>query len=243
MNSAGIALNLESTEALELRLPTWRLLHGGVDLTDAAVGQLHDEWRDGQDEGSSHKYTLRLNGFVYQSLGPTSTDCRARLDWLRHAEEGYVPQGYDQLAAVFRRAGRDGDTRRVMIAKQRRRRSEPDVPAPAKFASFILDVAVGYGYRTWRAIYALLAIILIGWGVFAMAFPAHMTAMRSPMQLPSFRPWLYSIDAVLPVINLGQESAWSPTGAAQIWYAFSVVSGWLLSLGFVAYLTATLFRE
>lgn len=64
----------------------------------------------------------------------------------------------------------------------------------------------------------------------------------SGFAVPPFHAWLYSIDAVLPVINLGQKSAWT-TGAAQLWYAFSVIAGWLLGLGFVAYFTAKLFRE
>jgi hypothetical protein len=106
-----------------------------------------------------------------------------------------------------------------------------------------LDGLVGYGYRAWRGLYALLAIFLIGWGVFAWAFPEHFTATRPAGQLPPFHPWLYSIDAVLPLINLGQKTAWTPTGAAQYWYAFSVLAGWLLGLGLVAYLTAKLFRE
>ena len=106
-----------------------------------------------------------------------------------------------------------------------------------------VDVAVRYGYRTWRALYALLAIIVIGCGVFAAAFPEHLKRTRPADQLPQFHSWLYSIDAVLPVIDLGQESAWAPTGAAQVWYAFSVLAGWLLGLGFVAYFTAKLFRE
>jgi hypothetical protein len=192
--------------------------------------------------GSVDRYPIRGNGFEYESLAPGSDDCQARLDWLGCTVEGYVPQGYDQLAAVFRRAGRDEDARQVSIAKQRRRRQTP-LPVPAKAASYLLDVAVGYGYRTWRAVYALLAIILVGWGVFAAAFPKHLTATRPAGQLPPFHPWLYSIDAVLPVINLGQESAWTPTGAAQISYAFSVLAGWLLGLGLVAYFTAKLFRE
>ena len=240
-NEQGLALDLESVEALELSLPGGHPTDSMVDLTDAVVGQFHDGWRPAQAGGSSHQYPLRLSGFVYQSLGPGSDHCEARLDWLRYAADGYVPQGYDQLAAVFRRAGREEDARRVAIAKQRRRRS--DLPVAAKTASYLLDVAVGYGYRTWRAVYALLAIVLIGWGVFAAAFPEHLRATRPAGQLPPFHPWLYSIDAVLPVINLGQESAWTPTGAAQIWYAFSVLAGWVLGLGFVAYFTAKLFRE
>jgi hypothetical protein len=90
---------------------------------------------------------------------------------------------------------------------------------------------------------ALLVIVVIGGLVFHSAFPKHMRAIRPAGQLPHFQAWLYSIDAVLPVINLGQKSAWTPTGAAQIWYVFSVLAGWLLGLGFVAYFTAKLFRE
>jgi hypothetical protein len=105
-----------------------------------------------------------------------------------------------------------------------------------------LDAAVGYGYRTWRALGALLAIIGIGWLVFACASWDHLTAVKA--QRPRFEPWLYSIDAVLPVINLGQETAWAPTGLLfELWYAFSVVAGWLLGLGLIAALTAALFRE
>lgn len=36
------------------------------------------------------------------------------------------------------------------------------LPPPARAGSWFLDVAVGYGYRTWRALVALLAIIGLG---------------------------------------------------------------------------------
>jgi hypothetical protein len=242
-NENGLALNLENLDASDLWMPDEHAPDGMVDFTDAVVSQFHDYWRPPQAGDASHRYPLRVTGFVYHSLGSGSDACTARLDWLRHAEEGYVPQAYDHLTQLFRRAGRETDARKVAIAKERRRRSQRDVPLPAKAASYLLDVTAGYGYRTWRAAYALLAIVLIGWGVFAWAFPEHLTATRPAGQLPPFHPLLYSIDAVLPVINLGQESARTPTGAAQVWYAFSVLVGWLLSLGFVAYITAKLFRE
>jgi hypothetical protein len=70
-----------------------------------------------------------------------------------------------------------------------------------------------------------------------------MRAIRPHDQLPQFQALLYSIDTVVPVINLGQANAWTPTGVYQYWYTFSVLMGWLLGLGIVAYLTAKLFRE
>ena len=213
-----------------------------IDLTDTRVGQLHDGWRSaGSPQGEPVRYRPRLAGFVFESLGTGSDDCAERLDWLAHAEESYLPHAYDQLISVYRRAGREEDARQVAIAKQRQRRSA--LPAPVKALSYALDATVGYGYRTWRAVYALMTIVLIGWGVFAWASWDHLIQTRPDGQRPSFQPWLYSIDAVLPVLNLGQESAWAATGAAQVWYAFSVLAGWLLSVALIAVLTATLFRE
>ena len=239
--NAGIAVHLPSVRARQLFLSSEYPPVGVVDLTNAVVGLFDDGWPAPRAGIRCDQYQTRLAGFVYESLGSDSADCAARLDWLRHANEGYVPHAYDQLAAVFRRAGRDEDARRVAIAKQRHRRDQ--LSGPEKAVSYVLDAAAGYGYRTWRVAYALLTVVLIGWGVFAWAAYEHLTATRPVGQRTDFQPWLYSIDAVLPVVNLGQESAWSPTGAAQIWYAFSVLSGWLLSLGLIAILTATLFRE
>jgi hypothetical protein len=241
-NADGPAVHLPSVRARELFLSSEYPPVGVVDLTNAKVGQFDDGWPAPRAGIRCDQYQTRLAGFVYESLGSDSADCAARLDWLLHAKEGYLPHAYDQLAAVFRRAGRDEDARRVAIAKQRHRRRQLSVPAKA--ASYLLDAAAGYGYRTWRLAYALLTVVLVGWGVFAWAAACeHLTPTRPEGQRPHFQPWLYSIDAVLPVVNLGQESAWSPTGAAQAWYAFSVLSGWLLSLGLIAILTATLFRE
>ena len=214
---------------------------GIVDLTNAHTGRLYDVWRPGESGDASHHYAVRIRGLVYDSLGEGSDDSNTRLHWLAHAEDGYVPQGYDQLSAVFRRAGRDEDARRVDVEKHRRGRR--GLPAPARAGSYLVDGLVGYGYKTWRAGVIALLIIIIGGVVFNAAFPQHMVPTRSVGQLPHFNPWLYSLDAVLPGVSLGQTSAWAPRGIAQIWYAFSVVAGWLLALGLVAYVTAKLFRE
>jgi hypothetical protein len=242
-NPEGLALDLEDLEAAELwLLPAGAPPEGVVDLTDARVRQFHDAAPEPESpDAEPTRYRARLSGFAFESLGPHSDDCAARLDWLARAEEGYLPHAYDQLASVYKRAGREEDARRVAIAKERLRRR--GLAAPARTLSYVLDATVGYGYRTWRAVYALLTIVMIGWGVFAWASWGHLSETRADGQRPPFQPWLYSIDAVLPVINLGQESAWAATGAAQVWYAFSVLAGWLLSLALVAVLTTTLFRE
>lgn len=235
-------LDLGSVAAAELRLPA---TPGGavLDLTGARVGQLHDPvWRaPAADVSAERPYRPRLTGLVYETLGPESDNLAARLDWVSQAREGYLPHAYDQLEGVLRAAGREEDAREVAIAKLRARRTQ--LRRPARWWSIFLDWTVGYGYRPWRALYALVSVITIGWGVFTWASWEHLRPLKPADQLPQFAPWLYSIDSVLPVINLGQEGAWAATGAAQYWYAFSVLVGWVLGTALIAAVTAVLTRD
>jgi hypothetical protein len=237
-NPSGLALDFERGRAGRLVLPSLPS-DAEVDLSHAVISELHDHLPPpGRGELG---YRARLTGLTYDSLGPVADGCRARLEWVARATDGYVPQAYDQLATVLRRAGRDDDAKKVMIAKQISRR---DTLRPlGRAASYTFGATLGYGYRTWRAAAALIAIVVVGWAVFSLAYPQHMTATRPTTERPDFHALLYSVDAVLPVVNLGQESAWSPRGAAQAWYGFSILAGWLLGLGLVAFLTARFFRE
>jgi hypothetical protein len=237
-NPGGVALRLARARAGTLVLP--RLTGDAlIDLRYAAVTELQDDPAPALSHSTG--YRARVGGLTYELLGPAANDCTKRLAWLERADDGYVPQAYEQLAAAYRRAGQDEDAKRVMIAKHVRRRST--LPPLGKVASFTLAAPVGYGYRTWRAAAALAAIVVIGWFVFSTAYPSHMTAIRPSSELPNFSGLLYSLDAVLPVVNLGQETAWSPRGVAQIWYGVSAILGWALALGLVALLTARFIRE
>ncbi len=238
-NARGLALDFERGRASRLTLPRLADRDASVDLAHAEVSQFDDDPAPASPGESG--YLARVTGLTYHSLGPNSGDSAARLAWLSRATDGYVPQAYDQLAEAYRRAGLDDDAKTVMIAKQVRRRET--LGTLGKVVSVTLGAPVGYGYRTWRAAAALLALVVIGWIVFSLAHPAHMTATRPEAQLPDFRALLYSLDAVLPVVNLGQEISWSPQGVAHYWYGFSALVGWLLGLGLVAFLTARFFRE
>jgi hypothetical protein len=250
-NAESQALNLEGAvvNSLSLRMESPPL--GLIDLTDAAVQRFSDRWRcSGPDQAqrgpdqAQRPYRLVANGFVYERLAPDSSKLEDRLDWAAAAcEDGYVPQVYDELAAVFGRAGRDDAAQRVLIEKQRARRRRRSSLA-TRAASCVFDWTVGYGYRTWRAAVMLLAVIGGGWLVFSLAHPNHMRLLTEEHRHHAeFSALMYSIDAVLPVISLGQTSTWSATGWAAAWYVFSAIIGWALGLGFVAYLTARLFRQ
>jgi hypothetical protein len=235
-NPGGLALDLEQATVSHLMLSSATKLIGTVNLTDARVTRLDDSW-------PYAPYRGRIGGLTYESLTPLPGDMSLRLDWLSKAEGGHAPQPYEQLAAVLRRAGRDDDAREVAIAKERNRRSE------LKFAgrawNWFLAVTVRYGYQPWRGALWLGLLALIGWPVFGWAKAHHhFVALNEPGQsLPQFHPWLYSLDSVLPVINLGQKSYWSATGAAQYWQAFSVLAGWILVTVILAAVTTRLIRD
>ena len=207
-----------------------------VSLLAAKVGTL-------VDDPASWPYRLDLTGFTYEVLyenRPVST--RRRLDWLSRNPGGYVPQPYEQLAAVYRRAGRDEDARTVAIAKQRARRRT--LSLPGKAWSLLLDALVGYGYRTWLAGLWLFAFVLAGWFVFDRAYPAHMTPTAKPTEpQPDFQPMLYALDTLLPVVDLRQQNYWIPQGGAQWWAWASIMAGWVLTTAVVAALTGLLKRD
>jgi len=121
-NHKGVTLRLNDLHALTLILRP-ATAPGEVQLAHAHVGVL-------ADDPATWPQRLKLQGFVYDSLDESDTvSASDRLGWLRRDRHGYAPQPYEQLAMVYCRAGRDEDTRRVAIAKQRHRRHTLAWPA------------------------------------------------------------------------------------------------------------------
>ncbi|GIJ49161.1 hypothetical protein Val02_60470 [Virgisporangium aliadipatigenens] len=149
---------------------------------------------------------------------------RTRLEWLRRESVGFVPQPYEQLADFYRRSGRDADARRVLLARNRRHRAT--LGPAGRAAGYVADALVGYGYRTWYA-----ALWLAGlWGLGTLA-------LRREKEPP-----LLALDLLLPVINLGRDDTWRPSGTTAWVSALLVISGWILTTAVVAGLTRQLSR-
>jgi DNA-binding SARP family transcriptional activator len=155
---------------------------------------------------------------------------------------GYRPQPDEQLAAVYRRTGRDQDARRFAIAKHRARRRT--LGLPGRVWSLLLDGLVGYGYRTWLAGVWLVGWWLAGWVVFDRAHTRHDLVLAQPGEPhPSFQGAVYALDNVLPAVDLGQQAVWIPRGGAQWWACASVLAGWVLTIAVVAAVTGLLKRD
>lgn len=225
----GVSLTLEraATEALDLTFA--EPPSGAVVLMNARTGRLTDDPR-------TWPVQRDLRGFAYDSI-ESATDVRQRLRWI-DADGHYDPATFTQLAAFYRREGREEDAGRVAIKKEQRRRA--GLALPARSWSHLLYWTVGYGYRTWWATGWLVLVFAIGWIVFDQA---QMRETKPSADLPAFQPAIYALDALLPIIDLGQQGGRTPTGFAQWWLWISIIAGWVLTTAIVAALSGLLRRS
>jgi hypothetical protein len=234
-NPGGLTLDLARLRATTVFLrwlptpPSW------VNLIHAQVGEL-------TDDAASWPDRVNLRGFAYDAVyeQPTAS-ARQRLAWLGRDSGGYAPQPYEQLIAVYHRAGRDQDARTVAIAKQRVRRRT--LPLARKVWSLLLDVLVGYGYRTWLAGVWLLGFVLAGWWIFDQAHPAHLIAPEPPGERPLFHAGLYALDLLLPIGDLNYQGAWIARGWARGFWLGWILAGWVLTTAVLAALAGILKRD
>jgi hypothetical protein len=228
----NVALNLQRITTPVLYLLPEEPPDGTVNLDNAQVGSF-------DDDPASWPKKLRLRGFVYDILENDTVNVRARLGWLARDPDGYRPQPYDQLAKAYTGAGHDTAARQVKITKEWRRRRE--LNPLAKLWNWLLYLTVGYGYRTWLAGIWLAGLLALGTGVFAHAYPHHMT--QTGTRPPAFHPVAYTLDVLLPIVDLGQQKAWTPQGSALYWSWALIAAGWVLTTAVVAGLTGILKRD
>ncbi|GAA1963254.1 hypothetical protein [Catenulispora subtropica] len=208
-------LILGHLRAAELTLRFAAPPEGGIHLRNAQVGVLNDD-------PATWPPRLALDGFAYERIAEPGS-VADRIAWLKREGDSYWPGPYEQLAAVYRRQGLDGEARRVLLAKQRARRKT--LSLSARPWGLVQDAAVGYGYRPERALGWLLALLITGTIVFGL----HHPVASGPDKTAPFNPLIYSLDLLLPVINFGQGRAFVATGGYQ-WVAYLLTAaGWILA--------------
>jgi cytoskeletal protein CcmA (bactofilin family) len=235
VQAEGLALELRQGDISHLVLPTWPPT-ATIDLRSCRVRCLEDKWPDTRS-------VLKMDGLVYDTLTPLADDASARIDWIENSADSFLPQPYEQLASLLRRSGRDDDARRVAIAKERRRRSELRISG--KVSNWFLGVTVGYGYKPGQGVWWLALLVAADCGIFAWAKALHRFHVigERAQQVPQFHLAVFSLDHVLPLIELGQRSYWSAAGVFQYWQTFSDVAGWVLVTVILGAVTSRLVRD
>jgi cytoskeletal protein CcmA (bactofilin family) len=211
----GIALDAPDLQARQLVMLPAVPIEGAVDLSDASVGVL-------RDDPGSWPAQLSLDGLTYETLDP-QLPARQRLQWLARDPRGHQPRTYEQLAAHYNAIGQQAQARAVLYAREQIQRQGK---APFYRAwSLLQDITVGYGYRPRRALAWLALLLTAGSIVFSVAPPPAL----QPSMAPHFNGIIYTIDLMLPVVNLGQKYAFDPGGTEQWLSYFLIAAGWTLA--------------
>ncbi len=189
-----------------------------------------------RDDQACWPAALHLSGLSYDALDPP-LPALARVGWLRRDADGYVPGNYETLAAMYRGHGDDAGARAVLLARERDRRVH--LRWFGQPWSLLQEVTVGYGYRPMRAGAWLLVFLAVGTLVFGLHHPPPFGATPHP----AFNPFIYTVDLLVPLVNLGMRGAYDPQGP-QRWLAyFLIAAGWILATTIAAGAARVLRRQ
>ena len=196
---------------------------------------------------------LRLQGCTFDDISITGcgdAELETYLEWVRLPGLGdFSEQPYEFLASVLKKQGKDDISRALLIAKVE------DQPARTKVELIVrrLTWMVGYGYSPLRAVWLALAVILMGFVVFKVAYHRRLLVVRSThapakLRTPNLTLLMYSVDVFVPLVDFGVGPSYMPgkvdigmeareATLFRIYYWFHVAAGWLICTVAVAGLT------
>ena len=175
-----------------------------------------------------------MDGFKYDRIAACrSADQRERLsarDWLAWIErqgDRYLPQPFEELIRALRSAGNERESREVAIAKKKALRRKGNLPWWSRVWNALLGATVGHGYKPWLVAFWLAGFIIGGAQVFRYAkqsgvmmrsqswvyqdgWYGERRAASRPEPYPPFDPYLFSVDTLVPFVNLHQQAFWWP---------------------------------
>lgn len=207
---------------------------------------------------------LELAHFDYQRLDRSGARWTDHCAWLERMPT-YHDQPYVLLASIERASGRDRDARRINMRRHwRRLDAESSGPGRiSRLGERLLGIAIGFGYAPWRVVVWVSFLVALGALIYGRAaergiiVPARaagsstvqsvgssptrpkvsgaIVASRCTDAYPCFNPLVYSMEAGLPAIKLGQREYWSVSTrtAAGGWVAaftwIATLVGWILA--------------
>lgn len=196
-------------------------------LRNTEVGALQDlpnAWPDALD----------LDGFTYTRLcgiasNGASDIATRQISWFKkwlEKQKSYSPQPYEQLAGVLRKEGYNDKADDVLYAGRNRELSEA-TGVLNWLGLFLLKVFIGYGYRTYHAIFWFLGFIALG--VFVLRVSRQGPAHGMPYGIT------YSLDMLLPIIRLHERHYdFDLAGWARYYFYLHILMGYVLGSFLVA---------
>jgi hypothetical protein len=229
VNPGGDAIRCRHAQARTFVLAPGLVTEGNVDFRHSQVTVI-------SDDQACWPPRLRLSGLSYSTLDPPLPPAE-RARWLRRDVDGYVPQNYETLAAMYRGRGDDASARIVLLAKERERREQ--LPWYGRAWSWLQEITVGYGYRPLRAAAWLAAFLSLGTLAFGLHHPPPLTGTPHP----AFNPFIYTVDLLVPLVNLGLRNSYDPQGPER-WLAYLLIAvGWIFVTTIAAGIARVLRRQ
>jgi len=193
-----------------------------LDLRAAKINVLGDEKASWPDSGQ-----LDIDGFTYEKISHHSTvDLQERLTWLRlQSKDSFSPQSYEHLARVFKSSGLEEESKGISIAKYNDLRCRGHLSWHAKLWNFIFGFTISYGYRPLRVLLFITLGVIFWGGLYNYGYSKNLMSpsLVRPFDLdlppietkvsekyPKFNPYVYSLDVMIPVIDLHQQRYWLP---------------------------------
>lgn len=227
-----------------------RHLQGSIDLIDAQLDQVVDDMESWRKARAVRLNGCCYSGFSGTDTPIDLASRLEWLGMQRPGEYGatYWPQPYEQLQAAFKDMGYEERARRTAIEKQRyRRRSGAMDGWLNRVGHYCFGLLMSYGYSWQRLLVWVVALWAVGavlyhqaasFGLmaptaadvfeseaYAPCRPAaggNWTDCQAPLEYSVFHPAIYSLDQILPVIELGQALEWRPMITAPCTRAVSV---------------------
>ncbi|BCJ57318.1 hypothetical protein [Micromonospora endophytica] len=226
-----------------------------VDLRYARVARLHDS------EVAYPENRVELEGLTYESL-ESDLAYQQRIQILGRMHS-YSRQPYLQLSKVYRDASKDEADREVAVAGLKQLRKRDKLRPHSKAWNFFMWATVRYGYRLYQPLLIALPLALLNIIFFHTAEhhglmepvgadtddKPHTDATHCPENYPCFNPLAYSLQLLIPAINLYQIDKWVPDATKfwgtplLFWTWFMIIVGWALGFALVAAITQAIRKE
>jgi hypothetical protein len=199
------------------------------------------------DDLSTWGERLVLDGFAYSRFGEGAPlDARFRLAWLErqptsHLGDDFRMQPWRRVIHVLRRMGHAASADDLAVRREQRLRRIGRIgealPAALRWAARaahgLFGALAGYGWRPRRLVAWSLGVWLLGAALFGQA---QQEGALLPYGLPAlspFSPLAYTLDLLLPLVDLNEKRHWLPAPGAAAGFGWSDIvrlAGWAVTL-------------
>lgn len=182
---------------------------------------------------------VRFNRFTYSDVYPRDYISLSNLLG-KHVE--YHPDAYKQLANVLQSQGYEDLAEDILIKSKTDSKRYKLLSFGSKIWNLLNAITIRYGYQPELAGVWTLLFIILGSIVFWIGKNSKLIIPISSdlSEDYKFNPFIYSADVLIPVIDLGQDKFWLPTGRIRIYWWFHRTFGWVLATLMIVGLTGVL---